>query len=97
MKSIFTVRHAVFLLPGYRLVSDLYHPPSKSVYEVKTRYTATEPDFRPRIRIYRMLIEEKLVKQVVFLQVSLAGSKPLSFVQWREIKEAGFKFICITP
>ncbi len=34
-RGIFTVRHAVFRLSNYRLVADLFHPLSGSVYEVK--------------------------------------------------------------
>jgi hypothetical protein len=94
--GIFTVSYAVFSLPGYRLISDLYHAQSKSVYEVKARFGKTEPNFRPRIGIYRSLLEAGLVNKVVFFQVGQVGTKPFSFDQWREIDRPGFEYGLIT-
>jgi len=94
-QGVLTVRHANSVVSSFRVISDLYHPPSRTVYEVKTRTGNHEPNFRPRIWLYRKLLELAAVDKVVFFLVRYGGSSYFSIGQWREIHEAGFDTMSI--
>ena len=94
-QGIPTVRHASVVVSNFRVISDLYHPPSRTVYEVKTRTGNHEPNFRPRIWLYQELLDSAVVAKVVFFLVRCGGSSYFSISQWREIHEAGFETMCV--
>lgn len=92
-RGIYTVKHAVFRLPSGKVTSDLYHPPSRTTFEVKTRTGPGEPNFRPCIQRYKQLLELSIAKRAVFVQVTFGLSRPLSYGQWLEIHEAGIEVV----
>jgi hypothetical protein len=94
-RGVYTVKHAVFWLPDRRVTSDLYHPPSRTVIEVKIKTGRNEPNFRPCIPRYKRLLELDLAKRAIFVQVRIGDSPPLSYDQWLEIHEAGVQVIFI--
>jgi hypothetical protein len=95
-RGIYTVKHAVFWLPEKRVITDLYHPPSRTVFEVKTKAGPNEPNFRPCIYPYKRLIELNLANRAVFMQVILGSSRALSYSQWLEIHGAGIQVTFIS-
>ncbi len=93
--GICTVRHAVFRLSNYRLVADLYHPPSGSVYEVKTGRRSNISYFRTKLWRYQMLLSEQLAKRVVYIRVDYARESGFTPAQKNAIEGCGFDAISI--
>ncbi len=89
--GIRTVRHAVFRLPIGRIVSDLYHPPSKTAYEVKTGQNAAKKYLQTRLRLYGLLLSERLANRVVYVHIRFGGSTGFSKEQTEAIHEWGFE------
>ena len=94
-QGIFTVRHAVFRLPSLLVVSDLFHLPSATLYEVKTTVGSAPPNFLGKIWLDRELVHQRVAKQIVYLHVKSRDSTNVTFGQYKAIRSAGFKFIVI--
>lgn len=95
MSGIYVVRHAVFRLPCSRVVSDFYHPPAGTVYEVKTGAKPDSPFFRAQIHGYSSLLQEEMAKKVVYVNVAFRGSFGFSPGLRRAILDAGFEILSI--
>jgi len=80
-QGLLVVRHAVFWLCNYRLVADLYDPPSHCVFEVKTTAKMFRPHSLPGIRSYLSLKEEGLAQRVVCIHVRTELSPGVSDLQ----------------
>jgi hypothetical protein len=94
-RGIFVFRHVVFRLPNFRVIADLFHPPTTTVYEVKTSSRPTEPNFRDEIWLDRKLVEEKMAKLVVYVHVKSRNSPDISESQKGIIRGAGFEILSI--
>jgi len=77
------------------VIADLFHPPTTTVYEVKTSSRRAEPNFRDEIWLDRKLVEEKMAKLVVYVHVKSRNSLAISDSQKRTIRGAGFEILDI--
>lgn len=94
-QGLLVVRHAVFRLHNCRLVADLYHPPSQTVFEVKTRAGNVRPNFLPSIGPYLRLKEEGLARRMVCVHVRTEPSLGVSDSQRAILLEAGLELVTI--
>jgi len=94
-RGVFVIRHVVFRLRNFRVIADLFHPPTTTVYEVKTSSRRAEPNFRDEIWLDRKLVEEKMAKLVVYVHVKSRNSLAISESQKRTIRGAGFEILDI--
>lgn len=60
------VEHVVFRLHNFRLIADLFRPPSQTVFEVKTTAKKFRPDFLAGMGTYLQLREEGLAENIVY-------------------------------
>jgi hypothetical protein len=94
-RGIFTVRHVRLTYSNSTIVCDLFHPSSATAYEVKTKTGSDRPNFKPRFWVYRKLLDEDVVRHVVFVLVSYGGKSHFSLEQWHMIRKAGFESFTI--